>query len=556
MLWLHLLGSLAAAGAAVAGVRAVGQDAAFAEFLFLGCLTFALSLVVRLAVTEVRSALRARERAEQLTRTSADHLAREAVREERRRLGEDIVSYLRTVLAAIAAEADGAVAADPDGAAEADSRLRAVRRIQAHAQHATGELRRHLGLLRAEEDDEPPAPTAAASPRPTRRDVVIAAGAAALATVESLVYPAIEGIPRSPGSTALTAVAASLVLWRRTAATAALAALASVYVLGAIVDRPVLGGFWTLLTFGGLLWTVSSGARPAGRLGGGRGAALGLVWLVVVALASWTRDPENAPLLAVIGLIAWSAGLLTGTARRRRATADGVAHHRAAELEAARQAAVAAERRSFAREIHDVVSHAVGLVSVQASAAQVVLADRPHLATDHLIVIVDAARSALAELDRLQPDGSGSIGPSGSRDPAGRTGRSPADVEALAARIRAAGTPVEVHLVELPEGIGGHGDVVYRIVQESLTNVVRHGAGARAVVDLRRDGDGLRVTVTDDGDPAPPGPARGYGLIGLAERVSAAGGSLVAGADPSGRGFRVEARLPLHVAGAAAQAAR
>ena len=185
-----------------------------------------------------------------------------------------------------------------------------------------------------------------------------------------------------------------------------------------------------------------------------------------------------------------------------------------------------AERTAFAREIHDTVSHAVGLIAVQAAAAEVSWPGDPAVTRQALGVITATATAALADLDRLPPDRP-------------TRPRRPADLAELIDRIRAGGTPVRVVGLELiPRA---RLDVAYRVLQESLTNMLRHGDGASAEVAVRLDDD-LRIMIDDDGaTEAPTG--RGYGLIGLAERVGFAGGTVRAGPG-SGGGYRVEVTLP------------
>jgi signal transduction histidine kinase len=533
-LWLHALGGLVTAVAAVLVARSSGQQVGPAEAIFAAVLLFALSVAVRLMISEGRAAVRARGRAVRLVQVSLDLVAREAVREERRRLGVDITAYLRAVMEAVATDAESAVSAARGGARDAGL-APAVDRIRALAQSATGELRRQIGLLRNGDDDlrhaSEPERVRAGARRP---DVAVAILTTVLAGTESVLYPRATGLDVSMVSLLFTVAAASLVVGRRAAPGPSAFALVGCYVAAALLGQRVYSGFWILVTVGGLLWAVGAGAPRADlrwhllRL---PAFLLGPLALVTISAASWTQDAENTPVLAATASVALVGGVVAGQARRRAGAARRTATVREAELDAAREAAVAAERHAFAREIHDVVSHAVGVVAVQAAAAEVLLPARPAAAAACLEVVAATARVALTELDRLP-----------SSAPAGPARRTAADVEALAERIRAAGTPVELHL----DGpLGEHADVVYRVVQESLTNVVRHGGGARATVDVRRDGDGVRVCVSDDGGPArPPGPGRGYGLIGLGERVGSVSGSLAAGPDPASGGYRIEARLP------------
>jgi signal transduction histidine kinase len=222
-----------------------------------------------------------------------------------------------------------------------------------------------------------------------------------------------------------------------------------------------------------------------------------------------------------VWLLAWAVGY--NAARRRE-------EQRAARRLAQRQA-VADERARIARELHDLIGHTVNVMLVQAGAARRVL-DREPAKTRELIAGVEqAGREALTELDRvlgvLRTDG---------ESPHGL-----ADVPELAARMTAAGLRVEtrIEVSDLPRSLDL---TAYRIIQESLTNTLKHGAAASVSVVLRCDGDVLTVEIKDDGRGAPADYAPGRGLLGIAERVALFGGSVEHG---TGDGFHVLARLPL-----------
>jgi signal transduction histidine kinase len=197
-----------------------------------------------------------------------------------------------------------------------------------------------------------------------------------------------------------------------------------------------------------------------------------------------------------------------------------------------------AERARIARELHDIVAHHLSVVVLQAAGARAT--GRPAEAV--LEKIENSARQALDETSRLlnvlrDPDEEATLAPQ------------PAigELDALAASIRAAGLPVnlviEGNLIPLPTTV----DVsVYRIVQEALTNVLKHAGPARAEVTIGREQDTVTIEVTDDGaGPHGNGLASGgRGLIGMRERAAVLGGELAAGPRPGG-GFAVRARLPL-----------
>ncbi|WP_433833999.1 sensor histidine kinase [Actinoplanes sp. CA-015351] len=214
------------------------------------------------------------------------------------------------------------------------------------------------------------------------------------------------------------------------------------------------------------------------------------------------------------------------------------------ERESATRAAVDAERTRIAGELHDIVSHNVSVMIVQTSAAREVLRTMPDEALAALEAVETAGRDTMAELrhllDLLDPD-AGGLAPQPGLDALG----------SLVDRIAFAGMPVEVRVSgearPLPSGIGA---TAYRIVQEALTNALKHGSGGKAEVTIRYAGRALRVEVlttgpsvlTGSAPPFSPGGA-GRGLLGLRERVAVYGGDLDARRRLGG-GYRVRARIP------------
>lgn len=224
---------------------------------------------------------------------------------------------------------------------------------------------------------------------------------------------------------------------------------------------------------------------------------------------------------------AWTLGF---AARERR---------RHAEEMAARQTerAVAEERLRIARELHDIVAHSMSLIAVKAGVGNHVAEQRPAEAREALRVIEATSRGSLAEMRHLlgvlrsEVDGA-------ERAPA----PSPAGIPALVERARSAGVAASLSLDDtdgLPEGIGLS---VYRIVQEAVTNVVRHAPAARCEVTVAVCDDSVRVDVVNDGPMAEQGPG-GHGLIGMRERVAVYDGTFAAGPRAEG-GWRVSAVLP------------
>jgi signal transduction histidine kinase len=240
--------------------------------------------------------------------------------------------------------------------------------------------------------------------------------------------------------------------------------------------------------------------------------------------------PHSGKGAAVLSLLQVLTFLLAGVLVRAR--------RRAATLQRQAELAAAAERTRIARELHDIVAHHLSVIVLQAAGARA--SGKPAGAT--LEKIENSARQGLAETRRLL----GVL-----RDPDEETGLAPqpgiGDLDALAAGVRAAGLPVNLvidgDLAALPATV----DVsVYRIVQEALTNVLKHAGPARADVTIGCAKDAVMIEVTDDGT-AKSGhgaPVGGHGLAGMRERAAVFGGELAAGPRPGG-GYAVRARLPL-----------
>jgi signal transduction histidine kinase len=261
-----------------------------------------------------------------------------------------------------------------------------------------------------------------------------------------------------------------------------------------------------------------------------------------------------AVLVAALALAAAAACAVAAVRARRR-------HRRVLEergwlLERERQVAardaVGAERARIARELHDIVSHNVTVMVVQAGAAREVLAAAgtpvPADVAGALAAVEGAGRNALKELRHLlgllAPAAGGEdadadpvedVAPQSGLDGLGR----------LVDRIAFAGLPVDVRIGGEPRALPAGIDVTaYRIIQEALTNVLKHGRADRAEVDVRYAERYLRIEVLNTGPPPRPSQGAGRGLIGLRERVAVYGGDLDA-RRRFGGGFRVRARIPL-----------
>ena len=331
-----------------------------------------------------------------------------------------------------------------------------------------------------------------------------------------------------------------------------------------------------------------------------------LRWGTLIATAggiSWAMTlpghplPYEAIVQFVIFGTAWVVGMIFRSRRQFFAVLTRRAELAEAELDAvAARAATAAvtERVRIARELHDVVAHHVSLMAVQAEATGALLPDRPEAAAKSADLIASTARQAMGELRRLLGVLRGPSQPAG-KDFSERQGLTPAAslsrLDEVLDAVRAAGLPVTLmvdgDLRALPAGIDL---TAYRIVQEALTNTLRHAPGSQASVRISHSPSAVTVRVSDSGQPnggqpnsghpngggrargashgaashgapdvpdgeraldgAGPGAALGaglgpgYGLAGIAERVASCGGSLTVGPDPAG-GFAVTARLPV-----------
>lgn len=250
-------------------------------------------------------------------------------------------------------------------------------------------------------------------------------------------------------------------------------------------------------------------------------------------------------MLGAAFVVAAATRLVLLAARRGEAAEAATATAEAVTADASRRATVVTERAVVARDLHDVVAHHVSLVAVRAESAPYVLPGLDEKARDLLSEIATDARTALAELrSALAVLDRGADGAPGSAP------RAPLptaeDVPALLAQVRGAGQVVEVE----DEALQGHlahvdaaaGYVVYRTLQEALTNVRRHAPGAAALVDLSASGDGVTLVVTNDAPVAGSTVTPGRGLLGMTERAESLGGHLTAGAE-DGR-FAVRLVLP------------
>ena len=302
----------------------------------------------------------------------------------------------------------------------------------------------------------------------------------------------------------------------------------------------------TTIAFGAVIFAAYSAVLYS-RFRGAALLAVGTAAVIATAAFANTTPQVPARFTALLVLVPATAVALVMRGWRQRAGDSAERLQRAqAEHEAQTRRAVEAERARIAGELHDVVTHNVSVMVVQAGAARSVLDSSPDDAREALLAVEASGRTAMSELRHL-------LGLLAPFDQAGAGGEEDmlvpqpgaARVPALVERVRAAGLSVELSVTgarDLPPGVDL---AAYRVVQEALTNVIKHAGTSRAAVVLEYRPDDLLITVTDDGRPVtgPAGPA-GRGLIGLRERVGLYGGELDAGPRPGG-GWRVRARIPV-----------
>jgi signal transduction histidine kinase len=295
----------------------------------------------------------------------------------------------------------------------------------------------------------------------------------------------------------------------------------------------------TTITFGAVIFAAYSAVlysrfRWAALLAVGAGA--------VIATAAFPNTTPQVPArFTALLVLAPTAAVAVGMRGWRQRAGDSAERllRVEAEHEAQTRRAVEAERARIAGELHDVVTHNVSVMVVQAGAARSVLASSPDEAREALLAVEASGRTAMSELRHLL----GLLAPPGGDEAVLAPQPGGDQVPSLVERVRAAGLSVELTVTgarDLPPGVDL---AAYRVVQEALTNVIKHAGTARAAVVLEYRPDDLLITVTDDGRPAMEA-GGGRGLIGLRERIGLYGGELDAGPRPGG-GWRVRARIPL-----------
>jgi signal transduction histidine kinase len=326
--------------------------------------------------------------------------------------------------------------------------------------------------------------------------------------------------------------------------------------LGATMAHAAFAPQAVSATLGFLVALFTVGEREDRRTSGLAAVACAVAAAAVIS----SREPMPAALSALgqtelAILVTWVLGTWARDRRRQLETAEDRAGRLEREREERDRRAVAEERERIARELHDVVTHHVSVIVIQAGAAERALDRRPADARTAIEAIDSTARQALSDMRRML----GILGrPAGGERDGAANGEARDDELApmpgldrlgeLIDKVIAAGVPVELSVSgerrPLDPGIELS---AYRIIQEALTNVLKHAPGARAWVAVRYGRAALDIAVEDDGGGGSTATAAtlggGHGMIGMRERVAVFGGEFDAG--PAGRGYRVAARLPL-----------
>jgi signal transduction histidine kinase len=374
---------------------------------------------------------------------------------------------------------------------------------------------------------------------PLKRDAAVAALVAVWALIEGYV----ELHQRADGQLAVLAFvgAAVAVAWRRRWPIQTASAAVVLVGIGEQLAGPnevFTPALVALLVF------YSVGAHVSPRRG--NVAALGLLALLAIVIAI---DPTTHEVLdaitpvALFGALPFAIG--RALANRRGLTDELRARARQLEAEREEQAreAVIDERTRIARELHDIVAHCVSVMVIQTGAARRVAGTDRDAACEALGAVETSGREALAEMRRMVGvlrKGDAELGDAVQPDLS--------QVADLAARARAAGLPVEVHIEGRPRALAAGVELVaYRVVQEALTNSIKHAGEARARVVLQYGQSMLELEISDNGrGPASAAqePGSGHGLVGMGERLRLYGGELRSGRGRGG-GFAVRARIPL-----------
>ena len=381
------------------------------------------------------------------------------------------------------------------------------------------------------------------------RDPRVVDGLIALVlTVALQLQLALGGAPDATVVSVLAGLALTVPLaWRRRAPLAVIVAYAAAAAVGVALGSDIYDGDPPLAA------ALVTGATAFYSLGAHAGERAALAGLALGVLGLWTTVvvsdySDLASYLFSAGLVALSPWLAGRTTRARMLRGEALERER----EGRARTAVVEERQRIARELHDVVAHGLVVMVVQAQGARRILDQDPERAREALQAIEQTGQTALAEMRR-------SLGILREESAAAELVPQPTlrDLDGLLAEMRRAGLAVDLRIEGEPRALAeGVDRSAYRIVQEALTNTIKHAGLVPARVTVRYDDDELRLEIVDSGPSTPPTPGSpdggdrdrgddgGHGLVGMRERVRLYGGELEASSD-NGDGFVVRARIPL-----------
>ncbi|MEU7754175.1 sensor histidine kinase [Micromonospora sp. NPDC049101] len=370
--------------------------------------------------------------------------------------------------------------------------------------------------------------------------------AVAVAAVAATVLPALAGGARAWWVLPLAVASSVPVLWRDRALVPVAVVVGVATTVSAVLGAP------PLLPVGPLVCLYTFAARSALSI-----RLLGIVLTAAGLVLSLLYPHPDVEVLRYLS-VAYVFSYALGTSARARRTQAAALAERDRRVAGERAAAVLRERTRIAHDLHDILTHAVGVMIVQAEAGPLLVRPHPERADATFATIAATGRDAVVQLRRA-------VG--GLREPADHPLDQPglAHLGALVERVRATGLDAVLTVASEPvsgsrsEPPAGHvagslveppadvGVAAYRIVQESLTNVVRHAGAGSVRILLDYTAEALTVSITDDGhgDRGCGADLPGYGIVGMRERAQACGGTLRTGPASDGHGFTVTATLPL-----------
>jgi signal transduction histidine kinase len=316
------------------------------------------------------------------------------------------------------------------------------------------------------------------------------------------------------------------------------AAPAFICVVGAVTSyaEPLLIP-WAFTPFLGLMASFFLFGMLEDRIQLRAGLGMAAATIVIVGWFDQSTSLDEYVWVSLITGMVWVAGFAL---KHKLSEAESERERLEREREERAREAVAEERARLARELHDVVGHSVSVMTVQASAVRRLLLPEQEKEREALEVVEQTGRQALAEMRRLvgvlrRPEEAPALAPQPSLE----------HLDKLVAQVRESGLPVELRVEGEPAPLPAGVDLTaYRLVQEGLTNALKHARADHAEVFVRYGDGEIELEINDNGTGGGDGSGGGHGLVGMRERVAVYGGELDAAARPEG-GFRLRARLPL-----------